>query len=306
MGAIWTLVDLCIAAAICVTFLVALLLLTLCGGIMLKFMGGKGGKDDRRRDADAGDESAEAASDESAPGDLFLFLIKGFLLWLLLIQGSTQLGGPVAAWACVRILERAAHQRDRSLQLLLEPPPGPLDAVFLVGVAPLLAFSVGGMHDDFATVGVHAYLCAAFFWRSRASAAVALALSLGSLLLASYLGAFRWRHYVSALGLTPAPMEPTDGAILLLATGGLLLVPRGSRLIAVATACAFSITFRRLVFVASTASAEAVLASVAMLPHPTALLPSFVRSSGAGGSSGGGAGAGGSNEPLLVADACTS
>ena len=230
------------------------------------------------------------SSDDSVAGDLLLFTAKGTLLFVLLVQGSTQLGGPIAAWLCALFVERAARRRDPSLNVLLEPALGPLDYVFLLAVAPLLAASVGGTHDDL-TAGWHAFLCAAFFWRSRSSAAGALALSLAAHLFVWSLGGFNWRRWVRAAGLTPAPEGPTDIVLLLPGTALLLLLPKSSRGYTVIAACAFSDTFRRALRDATDVAADtarvavgAALSSLALLPAaapPPPFAPALGSASGA-------------------------
>ena len=99
-------------------FIVVVPLLTLGGSVFLSHIRRKSSHerndDNQRRTVSEGREQEK----KSGASDLALFLGKGTLLWLLLVQGRTQLGGPIAAWACAAALEYAAQQRDRSLLLL--------------------------------------------------------------------------------------------------------------------------------------------------------------------------------------------
>ena len=122
---------------------------------------------------------------------------------------------------------------------LLEPALGPLDYAFLVVIAPLLCWAVAGARD--VSAGWHAYLCVAYFWRSRVSVAVAVALSVTCHFLASTLGVFGWRRWVQGLGLPPAPEASfLEVALLVPGAGVLLSLDPRTRLSVVAVAFLFS------------------------------------------------------------------
>ena len=236
-SAISLLVDLCLAVSVCVGFVVMLPLLTLGGDLLAPRLGlGGGAKEVAVSDVGSREKTASSTVDF---GDLVLFLVKGMAVWVLLEQGSFYVGGPIAAWAAAQLLERWARKRDRSMVLLIEPALGPLDYAFLVAIAPLLCAPVAGTAGI--SAGWHAYICTAYFWRSRASAAVAVALSIVCQYLSSVLGVFTWRTWVQGLGLTPAPeLSLFEVAPLIPGAAVLLALDPNTRMSVVALACAYS------------------------------------------------------------------
>ena len=159
------------------------------------------------------------------------------------MQTSTQCGGPAAAWVVAVVVERAARVRDRSLLLLIEPAPGPLDYLYLLIIAPLLGASAGGMVG--LSAAWHAYLCAAFFWRTRAPIAAALGLSTAAQFFAYLIGLFSWQKFVP-FGLSPWPESIPDAILLVPAVIVVMLIPPKTRRWVLLLACYFSPTFRLL------------------------------------------------------------
>ena len=235
MYIIGTLADLCVAAGIFVAFAVLLSVLAIGGRVLLSYYHQPAAPSARAARRNSWEEEVNAGIDA---GDLVLFLLKGTLLWLLLVQGSMQLSSPLAIWACSVLLVRAARQRDRSLILLLEPALSALDYVFLFAVAPLFGSYVGGIYG--LSAAWQAYLCAAYCWRSRSSVGAAVAVALASHLISWTLGVFTWRQWVISAGLTPAPDEPSDAALLVTGVVVLLLIPAHARGLLVAVGCMFS------------------------------------------------------------------
>ena len=240
-SALNTLLDLCIAMGIITGFVVALPLLTLSGGLLTSFVRRFASSSSSTRSSVPRRQSRD--EDAGGAGDLVLFCAKGMVLWMLLMQTSTQCGGPAAAWVVAVVVERAARVRDRSLLLLIEPAPGPLDYLYLLIIAPLLGASAGGM------VGIsaawHAYLCAAFFWRTRAPIAAALGLSTAAQFFAYLIGLFSWQKFVP-FGLSPWPESIPDAILLVPAVIVVMLIPPKTRRWVLLLACYFSPTFRLL------------------------------------------------------------
>lgn len=238
LGVLTRLTDLCVAAGVAAALALTLPLLTLLVST-LRYLRARGGA---RKEGKAEESSPRRPGDVA---ELLLFTVKGVVLWALLLQADALVGSCGAAWACALVLERATRARDASLLLIIEPTPGALDFVFLLGVAPLLcAPAAGGAHG----VGAawHAYLCVAFFWRSAASAPRAVALSFAAHFLASSIGLFGWRRVVSVTGLAAAEDESAaEAALLVIGVGLLLLIPPSTRVTLCPIALAFSPTFQR-------------------------------------------------------------
>jgi hypothetical protein len=233
LSTLGTLTDLCVATAMFSAFAVLVPLLVVCSGVL---MAGRGSR--REAKLDHGSEENNAAGLAAL---LLLFLSKGMVLWILLMQGSAQVGGPASVWACAVVLEKAADMHDPALLKVIDPPPGGLDYVFLLLIAPLLCAPVSMVSG--LSAAWHAYLCCAFFWRSRAPAAVALALSAVAQLFSWSVGVFAWRRWLSAFGV-PATShlsdELSDVLLLLPAVGVVLLLPARPRRYVMLCACALS------------------------------------------------------------------
>ena len=269
VDAIRGILDACIALVVGAFLLFALPLLTIATTALYRGTSRRAAKsasDDDRDDGDDGTRATAAArsspaaddEDPGAGGDLMLFVLKGMVLWMVLIQLDAAVGSAAAAWIAAFSLERSSS--DPSIQLMVEPPPRALDYVYLVMVAPLLSAPAGGVHGFSAAWQV--FLCAAFFWRSvRASTTSALSLSLALYAFSWSLGVFGWRRWVSALGLEPAPEESGADALKLLAGIGMLLLvgPGQTRLSLMVAALALSSDFREAVLSTSGGAARLAL-----------------------------------------------
>ena len=108
-SALNTLLDLCIAMGIITGFVVALPLLTLSGGLLTSFVRRFASSSSSNRSSVPRRQSRD--EDAGGAGDLVLFCAKGMVLWMLLMQTSTQCGGPAAAWVVAVVVERARRSR---------------------------------------------------------------------------------------------------------------------------------------------------------------------------------------------------
>lgn len=230
LDALRTLADVCVAMVVGAFVLTTLPLLTLGTAALYRLQHSNTSSSRRRKDGSSGgsnndddDESAERDGEESASGErVELFVFKGMVLWMALVQLESAVGTAAAAWLTALSLERFAPG-DKSVKLLLEPPPKALDYVYLLGVAPMLSAAPGGVHGFAA--GWQVFLCAAYFWRSiKASTTTALSSSVALYVFSYSFGVFGWRRWVRALGLEPAPIEGGADALQLVAAIGMLLL----------------------------------------------------------------------------------
>lgn len=176
-------------------------------------------------------------------GTLFVLALKSMLFFLLLLQAGSLLGGPAAAWALAIAVEKTIQSGDASLALFLEPALGPLDYLFLIGVAPFLAIMSAGVHG--VAAGWFTFTAAAYFWRSDANTATALGLWLLKYIIAMSLGLFELQHAVEAIGLEVADATIQEAAMLVGGVSVLLLVPSSTRGTTMSIVLAFSPSFRR-------------------------------------------------------------
>ena len=226
--------DVCVAMVVGAFLLTMLPLLTLGTAALYRLQHSNsskrlknGGNNNNDDDDDDENESAEREGEESASGErVELFVFKGMVFWMALVQLESAVGTAAAAWLTALSLERFSPG-DKSVKLLLEPPPKALDYMYLLGVAPMLSAAPGGVHGFAA--GWQVFLCAAYFWRSvKASTTTALSSSVALYVFSYSFGVFGWRRWVRALGLEPAPIEGgTDALQLVAAIGMLLLVGPG-------------------------------------------------------------------------------
>jgi len=198
--------------------------------------------------AEAADGSRNTDEEASSTGPLatsaLLFIMKGVLLFLVLIQGSVQLGGAAACWLCGTLIEFAVQVGDSSFRVLTEPQVTPIDIVFFLFVAPALCAPAAGVHGLAAALTL--YLCAAFFWRASPSSSLVLPMSLAAAayLFAWGIGVFEWRYWMASFGLTPAEESMAEAALLAAGVALVHLIPTQSRLAVMPVAIAFSPTFR--------------------------------------------------------------
>ena len=273
--------DLCLAGVVLGLLLCTLPLLTLASASVHRYYKrGEVRSKWRRVATDAGDpmarfrrtaEEARAAAAAEAKrkgmdwhlGTLFLLALKSMLFFLVLLQAGTLLGGPAAVWVLTLAVERVVRSGDVSLLVFVEPPLGPLDFVFLVGVAPFLAVMSAGVHG--LAAGWFTYTAAAYFWRSDANTATALGLWLLKYIIAMSLGLFELQHAVEAIGLEVADATIQEAALLVGGVGTLLLVPSSTRGTIMGVVLAFSPSFRARVQVVWALLGDLVIRAVSSL-----------------------------------------
>jgi len=197
---------------------------------------------------------SEDAAGSLATG-MLLFVVKGLVLFVALVQCSVELGGAAACWACASLIEWAARTNDSSLLVLTTPPLGALDVVFLLLVAPALAAPAGGVHGIGAAWLL--YLCAAYCWRASPSSSVTvpMALTAAAYLFAWAVGLLEWRSHATTLGLTPADDSLPQTALLAAGVAIVHLLPTHVRYTLMPTALALSPTFRNVLKAAAHAIA---------------------------------------------------
>ena len=233
-------VDMFLAGIVLAVLVATLPLLTLASRIILRRWFRS--KAEQPAAAAAASSGQSNSNGDTLAGDLALFAVKATVIFLLLLQASMLLGGPAASWAGAFVIERMVRGGDSSLQLLADPPLGPVDYVFLCFIAPCLAAPTAAVHG--LAAGWLTFACAAFFWRSDASSGTAFSLWVLAYLLAYVLGLFGWQRLVEAAGLEPADDSIADAALLVAGVGVLLLVPSGTRGTLMAAILAFSPSFR--------------------------------------------------------------
>jgi hypothetical protein len=270
--------DLCLAGVVVGMLLCTLPLLTLASATVHRYYKRRELRSKWRRVAmDASDpmarfrrtaeEARTAAAAEAKRkgmdwhlGTLFLLALKSMLFFLSLLQAGALLGGPAAAWALALAVEWVVRSGDASLLVFVEPAFGPLDFVFLVGVAPFLAVMSAGIHG--LAAGWFTYTAAAYFWRSDANTATALGLWLLKYIIALSLGLFELQHAVEAIGLEVADATIQEAALLVGGVGTLLLVPSSTRGTMMGVVLAFSPSFRGRVQVAWTMLGDLLIRAV--------------------------------------------
>jgi hypothetical protein len=262
--------DLCVASAIFAGLLAALPCLTLFSAALRHFILSSSRKRRKSWGDGRGEEDGRQDAGETMPVDLVLFSLKGTLLWLLLLHADALLGIPAAAWACAFVLEYAYQLRDPSLKLLLEPMPKLLDLAFLLGVAPLLSATAGGIHGT--TAAWHAYLSATFFWRrTDADAPTAIAMTL----IWYY---FAWLVGIFSDVLVPPAVHVADLLLLLGATAVMLLIKKTStRATLTLIALVLSSEFRRRTWALAASAGAALHPALARLTLVGTALPAGLK-----------------------------
>ena len=232
------LVDFMVAVVVACTLFAILPVLTFAGLALLYYL---------RSPRESAGSSAAAGEDSTGAliTGVLLFVLKGMLTYVTLLQSSVQLGSAAGCWLSALLIELAVQLDDASLrQLTREPPLQALDFLFLLIVAPALSAPAGGVHG-LAAAWV-SYLCAAFFWRAPPSTSVAIPMSLSvtTYLLAWSFGIFNWRSWIAGFDLTPADETVPEAALLAAGVALVLLIPSQTRLMLMPAALALSPSFR--------------------------------------------------------------
>ena len=151
-------IDLITATVITCAFSVFLCSITFAGALLLQH---------RHQSASLAARTREVPATQPETSSAVLFVLKGQLMFLLLMQGSEHIGPVASCWICSFVLEFAGQRKDTSINVLLEPPLQPIDYAFLLIVAPALSVPAGGAHGSAAAWLVYLSVC--FFWRSSAT-----------------------------------------------------------------------------------------------------------------------------------------
>ena len=244
MESVSRIVDICAAAVVLVGLAITLPALTLASSAARHFM-----RNRSTTGPSPGSEPTEEPLTHVVVQRLLMFIVKGELIGILMIQGSELLGDVATAWLCSSVLELAERRRDPSLKILHEPPWQPLDFVFMLFIAPALCTPAAGVHG--LAAAWTQFLCATFFWRATppTPAGTALVLATAAYALAWRVGIFEWRHAVVSLGLRVADhVSISDAALQMVSVVVFLFIPTRTRWTVMPAALVLSPTFRLAVY----------------------------------------------------------